>query len=120
MSSFLAQGGTDATSTLVRDILMGRYPKYEIPAHPQNIEGIGQGTLVGGNLCTIAPNVGSLADATLHEGIILFLEEVGESMRNIDRQFNILALNGVLNHCNGIILGEFSDCGTEFDYGQFP
>ena len=116
MSSLLAQGGTDATSTLVRDILMGRYPKYEIPAHPQNIEGIGQGTLVGGNLCTIAPNVGSLADATLHEGIILFLEEVGESMRNIDRQFNILALNGVLNHCNGIILGEFSDCGTEFDY----
>ncbi|MDY6373061.1 MAG: LD-carboxypeptidase [Bacteroidales bacterium] len=116
MSSFLAQGGTDATSTLVRDILMGRYPKYEIPAHPQNIEGIGQGTLVGGNLCTIAPNVGSLADATLHEGIILFLEEVGESMRNIDRQFNILALNGVLNHCNGIILGEFPDCGTEFDY----
>ena len=110
MSSFLA------TSTLVRDILMGRYPKYEIPAHPQNIEGIGQGTLVGGNLCTIAPNVGSLADATLHEGIILFLEEVGESMRNIDRQFNILALNGVLNHCNGIILGEFPDCGTEFDY----
>ena len=39
MSSFLAKGGTDATSTLMRDLLMGRVPRYEVPAHPQNITG---------------------------------------------------------------------------------
>lgn len=37
MSSFLAKGGTDATSTLMRDLLMGQVPRYELPAHKQNI-----------------------------------------------------------------------------------
>lgn len=35
-------------------------------------------------------------------------------MHNIDRQMRILQMNGVLDRCKGIILGEFSDCGTEF------
>ena len=35
-------------------------------------------------------------------------------MHNIDRQVRILQLNGVLERCKGIILGDFSDCGTEF------
>jgi len=115
-SSFLAKDGTDATSTLMRDLLMGKVPQYELPAHKQNITGSASGVLVGGNLCTVAPNVGTQADATMGEDLILFMEEVGESMRNIDRQFNILALNGVLSRCKGVILGEFPDCGTEFTY----
>lgn len=72
--------------------------------------------LVGGNLCTFAPNLGTQADATKAEDIILFIEEVGESMHNIDRQFNILAMNGVLDRCKGVILGSFVSCGSEFDY----
>lgn len=35
-------------------------------------------------------------------------------MHNIDRQVRILQMNGFLDRCKGIILGEFSDCGTEF------
>ena len=116
MSSFLAAGGTDATSTLMRDLLLGKVPRYEVPAHPQNIEGTATGVLVGGNICTFAPNLGTQADATLGNDIILFIEEVEESMHNIDRQFNILAINGVLERCRGVILGEFTDCGTEFTY----
>ena len=116
MSSFLAAGGTDKTSTLMRDILLGKVPRYEIPAHPQNITGKAGGILVGGNICTFAPNLGTQADATLGKDIILFIEEVEESMHNIDRQFNILAMNGVLDRCKGVILGEFTDCGTEFTF----
>ena len=116
MSSFLAKGGTDATSTLMRDLLMGRVPRYELPAHPQNITGRASGTLVGGNICTFAPNLGSQADATMGQDLILFIEEVEESMHNIDRQFNILRMNGVLDRCRGVVLGEFTDCGTEFTY----
>ena len=37
-------------------------------------------------------------------------------MHNIDRQMRILQMNGVLSRCKGIILGEFTDCGTEFTY----
>ena len=116
MSSFLAKGGTDATSTLMRDLLLGKVPRYEVPAHKQNITGKASGTLVGGNLCTFAPNLGTQADATKGKDLILFIEEVEESMHNIDRQMRILQMNGVLDRCNGIILGEFTDCGKEFTY----
>lgn len=116
MSSFLANGGTDASSTLMRDLLMGRVPRYELQPHPQNITGRATGILVGGNMCTFVPNLGSQADATMGRDLILFMEEVEESMHNIDRQFNILAMNGVLDRCKGVILGEFTDCGTEFTY----
>ena len=114
MSSILAKGGQDATSTLMRDLLLGNVPLYEVPAHSQNIEGWAHGVLVGGNLCTFAPNLGTRADATAGRDLILFIEEVGESMHNIDRQFTILMMNGVLDRCKGVILGEFADCGTEF------
>ena len=116
MSSFLAKGGTDTTSTLMRDLLLGKVPHYELPAHSQNITGKATGTLVGGNLCTFAPNLGSQADATMGKDLILFVEEVEESMHNIDRQMRILQMNGVLDRCKGIILGEFTDCGNEFTY----
>ena len=116
MSSFLAKGGTDATSTLMRDLLLGQVPRYELPAHKQNITGQASGMLVGGNLCTFVPNLGSQADATKGRDLILFVEEVEESMHNIDRQMRILQMNGVLDRCKGIILGEFTDCGSEFTY----
>ncbi len=116
MSSFLAKGGQDVSSTLLRDMLMGKVPQYEVPAHAQNILGSATGVLVGGNLCTFVPNLGLQADATLSDDIILFIEEIEESMHNIDRQLNILALNGVLSRCKGVILGEFVNCGNEFTY----
>ena len=116
MSLSLAKGGTDANSTLMRDLLMGIVPRYELPAHPQNIVGHASGILVGGNLCTVAPNLGTQADATLGRDIVLFIEEVGESMHNIDRQFRILAMNGVLARCKAVLLGDFTDCGSEFSY----
>ena len=116
MSSFLAKGGTDATSTLMRDLLLGKVPCYQLPAHSQNITGKATGTLVGGNICTFAPNLGTQADATKGKDLILFVEEVEESMHNIDRQMRILQMNGVLDRCKGVVLGEFTDCGTEFTY----
>jgi len=116
MSSFLAKGGNDTTSTLMRDLLLGNVPRYELPAHNQNITGQAKGVLVGGNLCTFVPNLGSQADATKGRDLILFVEEVEESMHNIDRQMRILQMNGVLDRCRGVILGEFTDCGTEFTY----
>ncbi|MBR4229967.1 MAG: LD-carboxypeptidase [Bacteroidales bacterium] len=116
MSTFLAAGGSGESSTMMRDLLMGQIPCYYLPAHPANIAGVASGVLVGGNLCTIAPNVGSQADATMAQDIILFIEEVGEPMRNIDRQLRILQMNGVLDRCKGVVLGEFDGCGSEFTY----
>jgi len=114
--TFLANDGTNANSTMMRDLLLGKVPQYEVPAHAQNILGTATGVLVGGNLTTIAPNVFSQADATMADDIILFLEEVGEPQRNIDRQFTLLARNGVLSRCKGVILGEFTGSNTELGY----
>ena len=116
MSLSVAKGGNDANSIIMRDLLMGNVPRYEVAAHPQNIEGKASGILVGGNICTFVPNLGTQADATLGKELILFIEEVGESMHNIDRQFRVLAMNGVLDRCKGVVLGDFTDCGTEFSY----
>lgn len=40
MGTFLAKcAGADMTSTLMRDLLLGNVPRYEVPAHKQNIVG---------------------------------------------------------------------------------
>lgn len=116
MGKFIADSGTDDSSRLLRDLLKGEVPCYEVAPHPCNIEGRASGILVGGNLCTVAPNAGSQADATMGEDIILFLEEIEEPLRNIDRQFNILVRNGVLERCAGVVLGEFTDCEADLEY----
>ena len=111
MCSLMAKShGLGMTNTLLRDLLSGTVPQYEAPAHPLSIPGHAQGTLVGGNLSTFSPVLGTEADATLAGGIILYIEEVEEDMSHIDRMINTLVLNGVFDRCQGVILGEFTDC----------
>ena len=102
---------------LLRDLLKGQVPQYELPTHPLNIIGQATGTLVGGNLATLVPLLGTPADPVT-DSIILFLEEVEETYHNIDRLFNMLMINGVLAKCNGIILGDFTDCEDDLGYGS--
>ena len=117
MGTHLAQTrGLDPSSTLLRDLLMGKVPAYEVPAHPENRPGHATGVLVGGNLCTFTPILGTQADATLGRDVILFIEEVGEDMSHIDRLVNTLILNGVFDRCKGIVLGEFTDCKANLDF----
>lgn len=117
MSSLMVpHEGKDLSSTLVRDILFGTVPEYVVPAHPQSIPGHATGTLVGGNLFTFAPNLGTWADATAADGIILFIEEVEENSTHIDRLINMLKLSGVFDRCRGVVLGEFTDCESNLEY----
>ena len=117
MCSLMAKShGVGMTNTLLRDLLTGTVPQYEVPAHPLNQPGLAQGTLVGGNLSCITPILGTEADATLAGGIILFIEEVEEDMSHIDRMINALLLNGVFDRCRGVILGEFTDCEANLGY----
>ena len=108
--------GEDVSSVLLREMLTGTIPIYKLPAHPCNIAGEASGTLVGGNICTFAPNLGTAADATACDGIILFIEEVGESLHNIDRQLNMLLNSGIMERCKGVILGEFTESDPDLGY----
>jgi muramoyltetrapeptide carboxypeptidase len=117
MCSLMARShGEGLTNTLLRDLLNGTVPQYEVPAHPLNQPGLAQGVLVGGNLSCITPILGTEADATQAGGIILFLEEVEEDMSHIDRMINALLLGGVFDRCRGVILGEFTDCEANLGY----
>ena len=49
-------------------------------------------------------------------GTILFMEEIGENLRNIDRMFHSIELHGVMENVRGVILGEFVSSGTDLDY----
>ena len=106
------------SSTLMRDFLMGRISDYQLHPHPDNIPGKACGILVGGNLCTLTPLLGTRADIMEENDIILFIEEVEESMHNIDRQLRMLKNAGVLSRCRGVILGQFTGCGEEFTCGS--
>lgn len=118
MSSFIARnGGTDDNSTLVRDLLLGEVPTYKVPAHELNQKGKAEGVLVGGNMATFVPLVGSSdIDVFTRDGIILFMEEIGEPLRNIDRMMNSMELHGVFENVKGVILGEFEDSGMDLQY----
>ena len=118
MSSFIAENaGKDDNSTLLRDLLKGTVPTYKVPSHKFNQKGHGEGVLVGGNMATFVPLVGaSDIDVFSNDGIILFLEEVGESLHNIDRMFNTLELHGVMENVKGVILGEFVSSGMDQDF----
>ena len=118
MSSFIAKtAGEDDNSTILRDLLKGEVPTYKVPKNKYNQKGKAEGILVGGNMATFVPLVGaSDIDVFSNDGIILFLEEIGESLHNIDRMFNTLELHGVMENVRGVILGEFVDSGTDLDY----
>ena len=119
MCSLMAKSqGVGLSNTLLRDILYGAVPRYELPPHPLSLPGHAAGTLVGGNLCTFTPILGTEADATLGDDIILFIEEVEEDMSHIDRLINTLILNSVFDHCKGVVLGEFTDCKANLEYGS--
>jgi len=75
-------------------------------------EGKARGTLLGGNLSTIC----SLLDTPFlpsFEGVILFLEEKGESPYKLDRMLTHLLLSGRLNGVSALVIGQIEDCGEK-------
>jgi muramoyltetrapeptide carboxypeptidase len=100
--------------------LKGAKANYNCTAHAFNNIGIAEGELVGGNLCLIAHLVGSKS-AYNTKNKILFLEDVGEYLYNIDRMFIQLKRSGALDNLKGLIIGGFTDTkdntvpfGTDF------
>lgn len=111
------QGIAEDDKQLVK-LLQGDIPHYDWTTSLENKVGTAQGTLVGGNLCTIAPIIGTAYDFTSKGDIILFIEEIGENARNIDRILYSLKIHGALSRVKGIITGDFYENGDEFQIGN--
>jgi muramoyltetrapeptide carboxypeptidase len=98
--------------------LRGERLGYASPHHPFNREGKAEGILLGGNLALMAHLVGTPSFPDTH-GCILFLEDVGEQLYNIDRMMRQLLRSGKLDRLAGLIVGGFTDCrDTERPFGQ--
>jgi len=92
----------------IKKIIEGEKLAYKVPFHPLNRVGVAKGKLVGGNLTIINHLIGtnSCYDTV---GKILFLEDIGEYLYNIDRLFVQLDRAGMLANISGLILGGFTD-----------
>ena len=109
------RGESDSINLMLRDVLMGKLPSYSVPAHPLNKVGRARGIVIGGNMAVFTNIGGSREwdfldrDNIRGKDIILFFEDVSESMPRVNSMLQQLRLKGVLDHVKGIIVGRFTE-----------
>lgn len=92
----------------IRKALEGEKIVYPTVPNLNNIIGVAEGVLVGGNLKILENMSGSISSIDT-AGKILFVEDVGEPLYNIDRMFCNLHRSGKLNQLKGLIVGSFTN-----------
>lgn len=92
----------------LKNALEGKPADYSCAPHAFNKPGKAKGQLVGGNLALLAHLTGTSSDIST-KGKILFLEDVGEYLYNIDRMLYQLKRSGKFDHLEGLIIGGFTE-----------
>lgn len=102
----------------LKNAITGKKINYSCDVHEMNRKGVAEGVLVGGNLSIVCHLTGS-KDAFDTKNKILFLEDIGEYIYNIDRMFMQLKRAGMLDDLAGLIIGGFTDMkDTVMPFGQ--
>ena len=102
----------------LRDALSGKKADYKIAPHQLNNTGNAKGILVGGNLSLLTNITGTPSDINT-KNKILFIEDVGEYIYNVDRMMYHLKRSSKLDHLKALIVGSFSDMkDTTIPFGQ--
>lgn len=116
--AFIDKEPDDPYLLSLKNALTGHKIKYTADAHPFNRKGEAVGELVGGNLALIAHTLGTPSEIKT-KGRILFLEDVGEYLYNVDRMMRQLKRAGKFDKLSGLILGGFTDNkDTERPFGK--
>ena len=98
--------------------LLGDKATYTCAANSFNTAGKAKGRLVGGNLSLLAHITGT-ASAISTKNKILFIEDVGEYIYNVDRMLYQLQRSGQLEKLAGLIVGGFTEIkDTTTPFGQ--
>ena len=87
----------------------GEIPMPEGQELKSVINGHAEGVIMGGNLTLLASLAGTPYELN-GKGVLLLIEEVGESPYRIDRMMNQLYQSGLLKRINGILYGDFVGC----------
>ncbi|MBM3432588.1 MAG: LD-carboxypeptidase [Bacteroidetes bacterium] len=102
----------------VRNLISGGVMDYSVLADSRNKIGVAVGPLLGGNLALFTHLIGTPSFPET-AGAILFLEDVGEQLYNIDRMLRQLKRSGKLEQLGGLIFGGFTECkDTDRPFGQ--
>jgi len=102
----------------LKDALEGKPGRYECEAHGFNKTGEAKGQLIGGNLSLLAHLIGTKSDVKT-KNKILFLEDVGEYLYNVDRLLLQLKRSAKLEKLAGLIIGGFTESkDTERPFGK--
>ncbi len=100
------------------DAITGKKAKYSCATHPFNKAGDVSAELVGGNLALLAHLVGTPSDINT-KNRILFIEDIGEFIYNVDRMLYQLKRSGKFKGLAGLIVGRFTDMhDTELPFGK--
>jgi muramoyltetrapeptide carboxypeptidase len=102
----------------LRKAIEGRRISYQVDPHLFNRRGEAVGELIGGNLALLAHCIGTDSDVKT-KGKILFIEDVGEFLYNIDRMMYQLKRADKFKKLAGLIVGGFTDSkDTDRPFGQ--
>ncbi|MBL7705001.1 MAG: LD-carboxypeptidase [Taibaiella sp.] len=117
-SSFTKENAKKDFLKAYKQILTGKPVHYSAPANKYNVPGKACGILVGGNLAMLAHLSGSSSAMNAH-GKILFIEDIGEHLYNIDRMLYNLKRAGAFDQLLAVVCGGFTDLeDTTRPFGQ--
>lgn len=98
--------------------ITGKSEKYCCEVNTYNNLGTGTGKLIGGNLSLLAHLIGTPSDINT-SGKILFIEEIGEYIYNIDRMLYQLKRSKKLEELAGLVIGGFTETkDTTIPFGK--
>jgi muramoyltetrapeptide carboxypeptidase len=99
---------TTGSLDYLRVILFENKMDYHWSSSENAKYGIGEGEVIGGNLAVLCGTLGTNYQVDF-ENKILFIEDVGEYLYQIDRMLWQLKFAGVFFHIKGLIIGHFTN-----------
>lgn len=107
-AAFNEGNGKNENVLSLQHALKGKKISISCPSHLLNKKGTVTGGLVGGNLALLAHIIGTASDIPT-DGKILFIEDVGEYIYNVDRLLLQLKRSGKFKKLKALIVGGFTD-----------